>query len=396
MAERVGDAKVMNESKLRVLMISLDPGLLHANAGTGDTLERHAIYASRVASLDIIVLGGASDSSLEHGTLTIHSTGAKGISSVFRGLSHARHLIERKKINLIVTQDPHATGWIGVKLKKEFHIPLLVDVHGDFWNNQAWLRESWKNFLLAAKQQSIIHAADRIRVVSYGIEEKLLKLGIAADKVAVINTPINTAIFQELDAHQQVFLEELRFKYQGKHVIVFCGRLVAAKNLSFLIDVVSDLKKRRSDWILLIIGTGELQQELEKQIKKHRLSSHIQLVGPKPPLELAAYYHLALLMVLPSTNESFGKVIIEAGVSSIPTLSSDTTGARHIIKDGRTGFLVPVNDRNAFLEVLSEMLEFPDQTKQLGEWARELYVQQYAREATIDRIIELWRKTSGL
>ncbi len=381
---------------LRVLMISLDPGLLDAHAGTGDALARHTLYASQVASLDIVVLGGKSPDTKNYGTLTIHSTGAKGFSGLTRGVALARRIALERKVGLIVTQDPHATGWIGAKLKRELRIPLLVDMHGDFWNNRAWLGESWKHYVYASIQRKIVHAASRIRVVSYGIEAKLLAAGIPQDKIVVIPTPVNTTVFQNLDEHQKVLLEELRFKYQGKKIIVFCGRLVAAKNLHFLLDVADDLQKRRDDWILLIIGSGEEQSSLELQIKKLHVASHVQLLGSKPPLELAGYYQAALVMVLPSTNESFGKVIIEAGITGTPTLATETTGAKHIISDGRTGFLVPLNDRQAFLDVLDEMLEFPDQTKQLGEWAREQYLQQYAQGPTIQHIIALWQETARL
>jgi hypothetical protein len=70
-------------AELRILMISLDPVLL--GQGSGDVLQRHIDYASRVHSLDIIVLGGTkSESKKVSEKLTIHSTGGTGIMKAFR------------------------------------------------------------------------------------------------------------------------------------------------------------------------------------------------------------------------------------------------------------------------------------------------------------------------
>lgn len=388
------NAGASHAGDLRVLMISIDPGLLDEKVGTGDVLERHRKYASRVTSLDIIVLGGDRAAVKEFGNLTVQSTGVKGLKGLFAGLHLARRVARLRQAQLIVTQDPHATGWIGMRLKQELHIPLLVDMHGDFLQNDLWLRESWRHRVYATFQQRILHAADRVRVVSYGIEEKALQIGLTKQKLAVLHTPINDTAFRELDEHQKILLEELRFKYQGKKVIIFCGRLVPAKNLPFLLECMSQLKKQREDWILLIIGQGDQEERLQAQIEKSHLASQVQLMGAKTQKELAVYYRAGSFLVLPSTNESFGKVIIEAGIAGLPSLATATTGASHIIIDGKTGFLVPLGDREAFVEVMVEMLEYPEQTKQLGDWARERYSETYAAAETIDHIIGLWREVA--
>lgn len=379
---------------LRVLMISLDPGLVDKGSSTGNTLERHQAYASRVASLDIMVLGGRNASTMTYDSLTIHSVGVSGLAGLFRGMKLARRIAHEKQANIIVTQDPHATGWIGMRLKYELHIPLLVDVHGDFFNNLAWLRESWKHRLYAMLQKRVLHAADHIRVVSFGIEVKLRAAGIPKEQITVIETPINSDVFLSFDEHQKIFLEEIKFKYQHTNVLVFSGRLVLAKNLEFLIRIVAALKKKREDFLLLIIGDGELRSRLEQLVTKERVSSHVQFLGAVPHAELAAYYRIARCLILPSTNESFGKVIIEAGLSGTTTLASNTTGAQNIIIDGRTGFLAPINDLDAFVGMLEELLDYPEQTKQLGDWAKEEYSKKYSGDETIDRIITLWQTTA--
>ena len=77
-------------------------------------------------------------------------------------------------------------------------------------------------------------------------------------------------------------------------------------------------------------------------------------------------------------------------MKSPPTLASQTAGAAYIIVDGKTGFIVPVNDLDATVDVLDEMIDYPEGVKLLGTNAREAYTAQYASERSVQKIVELW------
>ncbi len=384
----------MVTAPISVLMISADPTLLVQKNKPGDASERHAQYAERVRSLDIIVFGGTDPSAQQVSEkLTVYPTAASGVSHMVRAAAIGRALLSQKKIDLIVTQDPHATGYAGLRLKKRFHVPLIVHFHGDFLKNQNWRKERAGNFVKAMIQLWVTRRADGIRAVSQGIKDKLVAARISGKRIAVIPTPVSEE-FQKLSETQKVLLEKLRYKYQGT-VLLFCGRLAPAKNLLFMVRVIEQLRKRRSDFCLLVVGDGEERLSLEAEVKKKGLDGFIFLLGAKPHAELAVYYHLADLLLLLSTNESFGKVIIEAGLAGTPTLASATTGAASIIEDGKTGFIVPINDLAAAVDVLQEMIAYKEETKNLGAQAQILYRKLYAPEKTIDSIIALWQKVAS-
>ena len=301
----------------------------------------------------------------------------------------ARAIVQKKKIHLVVTQDPHATGLVGSYLKKHFGIPLIVNIHGDFWSRE-WQRERLSHLIKRYIQHEVIRVADGIRAVSDGIRLSMEKKGIPRDRIRVIHTPINTNLFGQLTKEQQVFEQKLRYKYGDRFVIAFCGRLVAAKNLPFMIDVVRELMKRRKDFFMLIIGDGPMKQQVAEKISSAGAESRVAMLPGKPQNELVVYYHLADLLLLLSTNESFGKVIIEAGLAGTPCLASATTGAQHIIQDGSTGFIVPINDLTATADVLEEMIDYREQTKDLGSRARDLYSEKYTQARTYDLVVKFW------
>lgn len=379
-----------------VVMISTDPAFAKASAGTGDAVERHRRYAAAVRSLDVVVLAGSkAETKKTDDHLTLHIVGAKGALAALRGLAIARRICTEKKCSLIVTQDPHLTGWIGARLKKQFRIPLIVNFHGDFWNNAHWLSEHWSHQIKQWLQRKIVPQADGIRVVSDGIRRSLLSSGISDERIAVVHTPINDQAFIDFTEEQKILLEKLRYKFEGKFIILFCGRLVAAKNLALTLDAIDRLRKTRPNIAFLALGDGEQRTALEQIVVEKRLQQVVTFLGALPQDKISVYYRLANVLVLLSTNESFGKVIIEAGLVGTPSLASTTTGAASIIQDGTTGFLIPINDVQAAADVLDEMIEETDQTKQLGQWASEKYREQYASEKTVQRILAFWNKIAA-
>src|SRR3989344_2479228 len=99
-------------------------------------------------------------------------------------------------------------------------------------------------------QQHIIHAADGIRAVSDAIGLAVENHGVPRERIRVIHTPINTELFMALTKEQQLLEQKLRYKYGDRFIMLFCGRLVTAKNLLFTLEVIRGLMTRRKDFIL--------------------------------------------------------------------------------------------------------------------------------------------------
>lgn len=366
-------------------MISQDPGLLRSD-GSGDVVERHKKYAGFLKRLDIIVLSkhGSQQTTLSENcrVFGFHSS----VQGLIKALSFAKRLAAENKYDLIDTQDPHITGWIGYKLKKKFGIKLEVHLHGDFLENKHWLNESPKNRLYNILQKKILPKADAIRVVNKNFAHSLEKLGIVSDKIEVISTPVNEAAFVA-ESEQNIGDE-----FGGKKVLLFVGRLVAAKNLIFMLDVIKKLSQKRDDFVMMFIGDGAQAEQLRKKIADDKLSDIVVMKGPRTHSELARYYHSAYLFVLLSTNESFGKVIIEAGFAGLPTIASMSAGPRTVISDDIDGWLVPIDDLDTTVEKLDSLLDQPDKVKLVGLTAKTEFLSRYGQKASFEKVRSFWYK----
>ena len=119
---------------------------------------------------------------------------------------------------------------------------------------------------------------------------------------------------------------------KGHKVILFVGRLVALKNVSVLIKAYSPIKALAR---LVIVGDGECRTELEALDKE--LGTKALFVGRKEGDELLAWYNIADIFVLPSTQEPFGAVTNEALLAGCYSLISEKAGSSSIIIPGENG-----------------------------------------------------------
>ena len=365
-------------------MISLDPGLLDSGS-SGNVIERHKYYANKLKRLDIIVLAKSKNKKNKLSDNCNVYGFDNSFSSIFKAYNLGKKLFKKYNYNLIDTQDPHITGLIGYLLKIKFKSKLEVHFHGDFWKNKFWIKESLKNRVYNILQKILIKKVDAIRVVNKRIKSKLIESGIKKNIIVTINTAVNEEVFvKDIDSF------EIQNKYNNKKILLFVCRLVKAKNLFFLLEVIKKLKEKRDDFILLLIGEGEEKDKLNKFIKENNLSDYVNILEPKSHKELSLYYNVAYLLILLSTNESFGKVIIETGFTNTPTLSSESLGPQDIIKDNINGYLVEINNLDQTLDKLDYLLNNKDLVEQAGKEAKKNFLLKYSQKETYKKVEELW------
>lgn len=359
---------------MKVLMISIDRGLL-GQGQLGDVVERHKKYGEHVQQLDVIVFA---DQQYEVNKIsdhvTVYPTKSSGKTTYAQDAKKiGKELFEKNKYDLIVTQEPFFTGWVGFRLKREFGAKLLVHFHGDFWENKNWLKESPLNPVLLMTSKFIAKQADAIRVMSEGQKEKLIKGGISEDKISVISTPVDVDKFYKPEVQSA-----------GSKKVLHVGRFDPAKDFETLAQVFEKVSGAVEDVECIQLGGGQQAQEILKNATVHPIVNQNKIVN---------FLNTVDVLVLSSTNESFGKVLVEANAAGKPVVSTETTGAREIINNGYNGYLVPIGDAQALASKIIELLNNPDKAKEMGDNGRKFVQEKYGDNT--ERIIELWNKVAS-
>ena len=170
--------------------------------------------------------------------------------------------------------------------------------------------------------------------------------------------------------------------------ILFVGRLVERKGVKYLVDAFLQLS-REMNVKLYIVGEGPEKQALDEQIQRLRIQDKAILTGSIPESELRLRYRKCSVFVLPAIvdskgdTEGLGVVLIEALLYGKPVIASCIGGIVDIVKDGKTGILVPEKDSRQLAQALKNLLTDPLLRRRLAEDGRQ-FVQQHF---SWDRII---------
>jgi len=157
-----------------------------------------------------------------------------------------------------------------------------------------------------------------------------------------------------------------RFSYQSPQDrpmrIVAVGRLVEKKGFSNLIQACALLANRNRDFGCWIIGEGELKESLRTQIEQLGLLAKVELIGPRPQIEVIRFVREAAVFALPCVIAEDGNrdglpvALIEAMALGTPCVSTDVTGIPELLRDGETGLMVRQHDPAGLATAIERLL----------------------------------------
>lgn len=153
-------------------------------------------------------------------------------------------------------------------------------------------------------------------------------------------------------------------KLENKRIIAV-GGLTSEKGFSNLINMSVELKKIIPDWKIDIYGSGELELELKNQINNNNVSDFIALKGTTK--DIKKEYLNSSIFIMTSLFECFPMSILEAQTCGLPVVSFDCNyGPADIIDDGKSGFIIPVDDNKEFINKVVLLANNYEMRKQFG------------------------------
>jgi glycosyltransferase involved in cell wall biosynthesis len=121
----------------------------------------------------------------------------------------------------------------------------------------------------------------------------------------------------------------------------------------------------------LFVGDGVLREQLVREIAAAGLTDHFQFVGLIPPGEVPKYLAATDIVAHASLREGLARVLPQALLSGQPVVSFDVDGAREVVSDGETGYLVPAQDVDRLAHAIQALIEHPELRTQMGQTGRD-------------------------
>lgn len=380
---------------MHVLMIGLGPDVLTGRAG--DTSSRHQAYGRLCGQLTMIVSawkGQGLKSTRVSNELMVHPTNSVCRPAfLWDAWRLGSRVCREHRIDLIVTQDPFATGIIGWLLKSRFRIPLLVGNHSFFFDNPHWIAEKpfqYRVFNWLGKR--LIRRADALRVVNVAERDKYLTYGIPPERVALLPTPVPLERFLETQDPQKVLAVRRRFELTNKRVLLWVGSLYErVKDIETLLRAMAIVTVDFPDATLVLIGEAGGAGEWRKEAERLGITASVHFAGRVDHEDLPVYYAACEFYVHSSRYEGLAKVMLEAAASGRAIVSTAVPGIEAIVESGRTGLLSPVGDAGKLAGHILELLRDPARARQMGSHGRELIRTRFSTAAMSSGIVELWR-----
>jgi glycosyltransferase involved in cell wall biosynthesis len=153
----------------------------------------------------------------------------------------------------------------------------------------------------------------------------------------------------------------------GNGVKILCvGRLSSEKGHFVLFDAFEILQKRGIMASLILVGDGQLRQELEERRQKLPNPSGVLFIGSLDPVQIVEYYRACHLVVLASFSEGVPVVLMEALAHGRPVVATRVGGVPELVTDGISGRVVSPGDAQELAEAIESVLADPACAAEMG------------------------------
>jgi glycosyltransferase involved in cell wall biosynthesis len=244
-----------------------------------------------------------------------------------------------------------------------------------------------KPFLFRFLYNSI---ADALFVPSSASENYFKKIGINADKIVLTPYTVNEQfLLNRLKNSNLGKLRELLGLCSNEVVFLFCGKLIPRKKAADLLKalaLVADSSAR-----VIIIGDGPEKNALETLSKNLEISGQVIFTGLVAYHELAAYYAMASVLIVPAEHEPYGLPVNEAMICGTPVITSNAVGsAGDLIEDGLTGYTYSVGDIESLSQKMSLFSESPQLKTTLAENCK-LKMKSWNSQSNVDAQLHFFK-----
>jgi len=234
-------------------------------------------------------------------------------------------------------------GLVAKILSEKLNIPYVVTGHG-----------SDINFIMPLAKElyvDVLENAAKVIFVSNALLNKAKSFGYAGENSIVISNGIEPDIFKPLD--KEKIKKELGL---SKKVVGFVGGLKKVKRADKLPEIFSYISSIY-DTEFLVVGDGELKEGIENECKKRNLQ--VKFVGNVSHEDVSYYMNAMDVMILPSRNEGWPCVVLEAQGCEVAVVGSSNGGIPEAIGDG--GIVVEEGEEfeKRFAQSVVKLLEDP-------------------------------------
>lgn len=313
----------------------------------------------------------------------------------------ARGLVEASRPHVIHAHSPVLNALPAIWVGRRASIPVVYEMRAS-WEDAAvsmgkYPRRSWKYRFSQFVETWACRRADHVVVICEGLKHELMSRGIAESKLTVVPNGVNLEAFSPRPPEPG--LAE-RWGLAGKRTVGFIGSFFKWEGLELLVEATSLLHQTRGDVALLLVGAGDMANDLKAQVSRLGLEDVVVMPGAVSPARVSELYSLVDVLAYPRYSTRLTELVtplkpLEAMAMSKAVVASDVGGHRELIRDKETGLLFKAGESASLADSLRQVLDNDDLRRHLEQAGRAWVTRERSWERTTSAYESVYWKLAG-
>lgn len=298
-----------------------------------------------------------------------------------------KKLCEDENINIVNCHGGRA-NFIGFFLKNKYDASYVSTIHSDYKDD--YRGNSYKTLIFSNINKLVLKRFDNYITVSDNFKEMLVSRGFREDKIFVVYNGID--FNREIEDFSR---DEILFNngiLGANHYVSMVARFHPVKGHTIFLDACKLVLDRFDDVIFILLGDGDIKDELKEQASNLGISNRIYFAGFRNPNE---FIYISDFTVLSSFTESFPLAILESAFYEKTVVSTEVGGINKLIENGENGYLVKTGDSAALAEKMLELLNDRDRSYYFGKRIFEKARDNYSIDKMVENYVKIYKDIDG-
>ncbi len=291
-------------------------------------------------------------------------------------LERIRSLVRQVGADVVHTHGYKADVYAYLALRK-WGLALISTCH-------TWHDTDTSDRIYGVIDRCVLQNYDGVVAVSEEVKIRLLKAGVAKEKVRRIHNGIDLRPFDRSSAERNTADRPL--------LVGLACRLSPEKGVNLFLQMVGGVLAELPNTRFVIAGDGPDRQMLEGLIKKMGIRASVDLLGRCD--DMPGFFASLDLLVSSSRTEGLPIVLLEAMAARLPIVATAVGAVPSVVRDGLTGILVPANDVTALTRAVVRMLRDEVLRRQFGDAARIWIAQGFSAERMTAEYLQLYHEVA--
>jgi len=299
-----------------------------------------------------------------------------------------RHL-KRFRPDVVHTHSSKA-GILGRLAARLLRVPAIIHtIHGLPFHPY---EGKWRNRLFISLERLAARWSDKVITVADAMIEKSVAARVAhRSKFVTIYSGMEVEPFLRSGTLRKETRKELGFETTDI-VIGKIARLFELKGHDFALDAAPAIIARQPRVRLLFVGDGLWRERLEEKARRLGIAERVTFAGLVDPSRIPAMISAMDIVVHASLREGLARVLPQAFLCGKPVVSFDVDGAREVVIDGETGWLVAAESTEGLQRALLGGIEHRRRAGTMAQRGRALCKERFPAEIMVGRIASLYRE----